>query len=109
MKKALLSIIILTISIATAFAQPKSRTQQAEGKAEMDRLSLNLKDNARVVPALRNGTGVNTQEELAKGWIWVTVDAPDGATEKSDKDGTGDTNGAGDLWRIVVGRGVWND
>ena len=82
---------------------------QAEGKAEMDRLSLNLKDNARVVLALRNGTGVNTQEELAKGWIWVTVDAPDGATEKSDKDGTGDTNGAGDLWRIVVGRGVWDE
>ena len=34
MKKALLSIIILTFSIATAFAQPKSRTQQAEAKAE---------------------------------------------------------------------------
>ena len=34
MKKALLSIIILTFSIATTFAQPKSRIQQAEAKAE---------------------------------------------------------------------------
>lgn len=81
---------------------------QAAGKAEMDRLSEDLVMNARPVPYLRNGTGVNTEEELAKGWIWVTIDATDGTNAAdSEKDGTGDTNGAGDLWRIVVGKGVW--
>ena len=81
---------------------------RAAGKAEMDRLTADPVNNARLVPALRNGTGVNTPEELAKGWIWVTVDATDGTNAAdSEKDGTGDTNGAGDLWRIVVGKGVW--
>ena len=81
---------------------------QAEGKQMMDELSADLVKNARPVPYLRNGTGVNTEEELAKGWIWVTIDATDGTNAAdSEKDGTGDTNGAGDLWRIVVGKGVW--
>ena len=74
----------------------------------MDELSADLVKNARPVPYLRNGTGVNTEEELAKDWIWVTIDATDGTSAAdSEKDGTGDTNGAGDLWRIVVGKGVW--
>ena len=81
---------------------------QAAGKQMMDELSADLVKNARPVPYLRNGTGVNTEEELAKGWIWVTIDATDGTNAAdSEKDGTGDTNGAGDLWRIVVGKGVW--
>ena len=38
----------------------------------------------------------------------MTIDATDGTNAAdSEKVGTGDTNGAGDLWRIVVGKGVW--
>ena len=82
-------------------------TTQAAGKQMMDELTEALPGSARPVPYLRNGTGVNTAEELAKGWIWVTVDTTDGTNAADpEKDGTGDTNGAGDLWRIVVEKKV---
>lgn len=83
---------------AIRYLHVSARETQALGKAEMDKLT-----EADAVPVLALRQDDTATADLKKGIIWVTIDVPDGTHAADSTDGHGDTNGAGDLWRVVIG------